>query len=101
MGSRQNLRVDCYSSCVLNYASNDYHAKLVNISLGGALISVEDGVLYKMHVGDRFDLMLGDKPDLCSAKYSCKVISQNAPNIGVNFQGITESSTNTRRTPNK
>ena len=89
MGSRQNLRVDCYSSCVLNFASNDYHAKLVNISLGGALISVEDDVLYKMHVGDRCELILGDKPDLCSAKYSCKVISQNSSNIGINFQGTT------------
>ena len=89
MGSRQNLRVDCYSSCVLNYASNDYHAKLVNISLGGALISVEDDVLCKLHVGDRCDLILGDKPELCSAKYACKVISQNSSNIGINFQGIT------------
>jgi hypothetical protein len=45
MGCRQNLRVDCYSSCILDFAGNDYHAKLVNISPGGALISVENDVL--------------------------------------------------------
>jgi c-di-GMP-binding flagellar brake protein YcgR len=89
MGSRQNLRVNCYSSCILNFASSDYHARLVNISLGGALISVEDDVLCKMHVGDRCDLILCDKPDLCYAKFSCKVISQNSSNIGITFQGIT------------
>ncbi len=89
MGSRQNLRVDCYSSCILNCASNNYHAKLVNISLGGALISVDGDVLNELHVGDQCDLMLGDKPDLYYTKYSCKVISQNCFNIGINFQGIT------------
>ncbi|MFZ4859871.1 MAG: PilZ domain-containing protein [Desulfuromonadaceae bacterium] len=88
MGSRKNLRVDCYSPCTLNFECNNYHAKLVNISIGGALISVEGDVLSKLHVGDECDLMLCDKPDLCLAKYSCKVISQNSSEIGVNFQGI-------------
>jgi c-di-GMP-binding flagellar brake protein YcgR len=88
MGSRQNLRVDCYSSCTLNYGNNNYHAQLVNISLGGALICVEDDVLYKLHIGDKCDLMLSENPNVCFAKYSCKVISQNASSIGINFQGI-------------
>lgn len=88
MGSRQNLRVDCYSSCTLNCGNNNYHAHLLNISLGGALISVEDDVLYKLHIGDICDLMLSENPEVCFTKYSCKVISQNASNIGINFQGI-------------
>lgn len=88
MGSRKNMRVECYSPCILNYKSNSYRALLVNISLGGALISVEDDVLCKLHIGDACDLMLGDKTGLCPAKYSCRIISQHAPNIGINFQEI-------------
>ena len=88
MGSRQNLRIDCYSSCTLNYGNNNYHAQLLNISLGGALISVKDDVLYKLHIGDQCDLMLGENPDVCFARYSCKVISQNSSGIGIYFQGI-------------
>ena len=88
MGSRQNLRVDCYSPCTLNVGCSHYRAILVNISLGGALISAEGDVLGKLHIGDKFDLMLCENPDLCLAKYSCKVISQNSSKIGVKFQGI-------------
>ena len=88
MASRKNLRVDCYSPCLLKYEDNSYHAKLVNISLGGALISVDDDVLDVLHVGDDCDLILCDKPDVCLAKYTCKVITQNATRIGVNFQGV-------------
>ncbi|MFZ4855731.1 MAG: PilZ domain-containing protein [Desulfuromonadaceae bacterium] len=87
MGSRRNLRVDCYSPCTLNFECNNYRAILVNISLGGALISVEGEVSGKLHIGDRCDLMLCDKPDVCLAKYSCKVIRQNSSRIGVNFLG--------------
>jgi c-di-GMP-binding flagellar brake protein YcgR len=88
MGSRQNLRVDCYSRCTINYECNNYHAQLVNISLGGALISVDGDVLNKLHIGDMCDLMLCDKPDVCFSKYNCKVISQNASKIGISFQGL-------------
>ena len=88
MGGRKNLRVDCYSSCLLNFASNNYHAKLVNISLGGALINVENDVLNELNIGDECRLLLSDKPDLCLAK-SCRVVSQNSSNIGVNFSGNT------------
>ena len=88
MGSRKNLRVDCYSPCTLNFECNNYHAKLVNISLGGALISVDGNVLCELRIGDECNLIFCDKPDLCLVKYSCKVISQNSSRIGVNFMGI-------------
>ena len=89
MGSRRNLRVDCYSPCTLNFECNNYHAILVNISLGGALISVDGDVLLgKLNIGDRCALMLCDKPDLSLVKYSCKVISRNYSRFGVNFLGI-------------
>jgi len=86
MGSRRNLRVDCYSSCTLNYENSNYHAVLVNISLGGALIRVEGDILIKLHIGDTCDLVLGDKQDLSFAKYHCRVISQNSSKIGIHFQ---------------
>ena len=88
MATRKNLRVDCYSSCLLNYEDTSYHAKLVNISLSGALISVDVDVLDILHVGDECALMLCDRTDACLAKYSCKVITQNSSKIGVNFQGM-------------
>ena len=72
--------------------SGRFSALLVNISLGGASISVDDEVLCKLHIGDTCDLILGDKPDLCFAKYSCKVISQNFSNVGINFQGMAQLS---------
>lgn len=88
MGSRRYMRVDCYSPCTLNHGNNSYHAKLLNISLGGALISVECDVLTELHVGDDCNLMFCDNPDLCHARYSCRVTSQNSSKIGVIFQGL-------------
>jgi len=87
-GIRQNLRLGCYSPCFLKYMNINYPAQLVNISLGGALVSVEGDVLYKLHIGDMCDLMLGDDPEQCVVKYSCKIISQNDSTISINFQGI-------------
>ena len=74
-GIRKNSRLGCYSPCFLKYIDINYPAQLVNISLGGALVSVEGDVLYKLHIGDMCDLMLGDDPEQCVVKYSCKIIT--------------------------
>lgn len=87
MGSnRQYIRIKCDSQCILMETDGSaYQALLEDISLGGALIKVSDGVPNKLQVGDVCNLMLCHNPDSCPVKHSCRVVRMDSVNMGVRF----------------
>jgi c-di-GMP-binding flagellar brake protein YcgR len=58
---------------------------LQNISLGGALIKIKDGVLAGLEVGDICKMMLCDNADTCPIKHTCRVIRFDSVSLGVQF----------------
>lgn len=64
---------------------NTYEASLEDISLGGALINVSNGVPQNLKVGDICSLMLCGNPDSCPTKHSCRVIRLDSVNMGIRF----------------
>lgn len=79
---RQHSRIKCGSHCVLmGRDGSNFHASLENISLGGALIKVSDGV--PLNVGDLCHLNLCNDSDLC--KYSSQIMRIDPDGIGVSF----------------
>lgn len=87
MGSqRQYIRVKCDSECILmELDGNTYEALLEDISLGGALITVNDGVPDGLQVGDVCNLMLCCNSDSCPTKHSCRVVRHDSVSMGVRF----------------
>ncbi len=87
MGSnRQYIRIKCDSQCILmDIDGSTYDAMLGDISLGGALVIMSDGVHSRLQVGDVCDLMLCNNPDSCPVKHSCRVIRMDSTNMGVRF----------------
>jgi c-di-GMP-binding flagellar brake protein YcgR len=64
---------------------NTFDVLLENLSIGGALVKVSDGVPQNLNVGDICSLMLCDNPDSCPVKHSCRVIRLDSVNMGVRF----------------
>ena len=87
MGSqRQYTRVDCDSESILMEIDGDtYDALLEDLSLGGALVRVNDGVPGSVQVGDVCNLMLCNNPDVCPIKHSCRVVRHDSVKLGVRF----------------
>jgi c-di-GMP-binding flagellar brake protein YcgR len=87
MGSqRQYIRINGNSECILMELDGDtYEALLEDISLGGALIKVNNGVPKSLQIGDECNLMLCHNPDLCPSKLSCRVVRHDSDCIGIRF----------------
>lgn len=87
MGSqRQYIRVKDDSKCILmELDGSTYEALLEDISLGGALIKVSNGVPKSLNVGDKCNLMLCSNPDVCPSKLSCRVVRHDSVNMGIRF----------------
>ena len=83
---RQHTRDKCNSECnVTDRAGNTYGAVLQDISLGGALIKVKDGVLAGLEVGDICRMLLCDNADSCPIKRTCRVVRFESVSMGVQF----------------
>ncbi len=83
---RQSSRINCESHCVLmDCGGSNYEALLENISLGGALIKVRDGVPSGLRVGDICSLAICDNPESCTLKQFCKVVRYDDLFMGVSF----------------
>ena len=87
MGSqRQYTRFECDSESILmELDGNTFDVLLENLSIGGALVKVSDGIPQNLNVGDICSLMLCDNPDSCPVKHSCRVIRLDSVNMGVRF----------------
>jgi c-di-GMP-binding flagellar brake protein YcgR len=83
---RHHIRIKCHSHCILIGLDNHpYEALLVNLSLNGALIKVNNGVPDSIHVGAECGLMLCHILNVCSEKRPCRVIRHDLVNLGVKF----------------
>ncbi|MDD2732551.1 MAG: PilZ domain-containing protein [Desulfuromonadaceae bacterium] len=83
---RQYIRIKSDSECVVtDGAGNTHGAVLQDISLGGALIHVRDGVIANFEVGDICRMMLCDDADSCPIKHTCKVVRFDSVSMGVQF----------------
>ncbi|MFZ4858446.1 MAG: PilZ domain-containing protein [Desulfuromonadaceae bacterium] len=83
---RQHIRNLSNAECALtDDAGNTYRAMLQNISLGGALIKIKDGVLTGLEVGDICKMMLCDNADACPIKHTCRVVRFESVSMGVQF----------------
>jgi len=81
----KSTRIHCETVCILNYEGKNYQGVVENISLTGALIKLSGIVPSAIHPGDSCGLMLCSDPELCSVKYTCKVVRLDSAHIGVQF----------------
>jgi c-di-GMP-binding flagellar brake protein YcgR len=83
---RQYIRIKSDSHCVvMDEEGCDYDAMLQDISLGGALIKVKDGIPESLEVGDICKLMLCLNVDSCSIRHSCRIVRHDSVSMGVQF----------------
>jgi c-di-GMP-binding flagellar brake protein YcgR len=83
---RQYIRIKSDSKCtVTDDDGSSYVAMLQNISLGGALIQVKNGIPANLAVGDICRLMLCPNADYCPIKYTCRVVRYDLVSMGVQF----------------
>jgi c-di-GMP-binding flagellar brake protein YcgR len=88
---RQSSRIDCASHCVLmDCGGNSYEALLENISTGGALIKVKNGVPNGLRVGDICSLAICDNPVSCTLERFCKVVRHDTVFMGISFMTSAE-----------
>lgn len=82
MGSRREYnRVTCELPITLMDRSGSiYVATLENISIGGALITLKDGIPNSLNEGEECNLMLYHETAI---KYPFRVIRHDSENIGV------------------
>lgn len=82
MGSRRQYnRVECdLPITLMDRSGSIYDAMLENISVGGALIMVKDGIPNSLHDGDQCNLMLHHETAI---KYSFRIIRHDSENVGV------------------
>jgi c-di-GMP-binding flagellar brake protein YcgR len=83
---RQYTRVECDSECILMEIDGDtYDVLLDDLSLGGAFITMRNGLPNSLNVGDACSLMLCSDPGSCPTKHFCRVVRQGSVNMGVTF----------------
>jgi c-di-GMP-binding flagellar brake protein YcgR len=78
-------RIVCEASCILNCNGFDFEGVIVNLSLTGALIELNDKSPDSIHPDNVCDLMFCANPDLYPIKYTCKVIRVDSKMIGLQF----------------
>ena len=90
MGSqRQNLRIRCASHCiVLDHEGGTCQALLEDVSMGGALLKVDEHIPPHLQVGDTCDLVFCYGTDDLSLRHPCRVIRRDSAQMAVSFINI-------------
>lgn len=81
----QRYKIECDSKCVLTHGGIDYQGIIGDISLGGALLRLDDSSPEALSPGSVCVLMLCSNPNVCPVKYTCKVIRRDAAITAVQF----------------
>ena len=81
-------RIECDSQCVLNCNGSSYSVMLEVLSLEGALLRTNSGLMNSVKPNDVCDLLLCNDPNICPTKYSCKIVRLDSEGIGVQFMGL-------------
>jgi hypothetical protein len=80
-----NSRIVCEAKCILTFDGMDFQGVIVNLSLSGALIQMDDQIPDTIHPDDMCDLIFSANPDLYPLKYTCRVSRVDAGMIGLQF----------------
>lgn len=81
---RLHSRTKCYSYClVMGRDGNSYEALVGDISLGGALVRVNNDT--HLQIGEVCELMFSDKPTLFPLKRTGKIVRFDSKYIGISF----------------
>jgi hypothetical protein len=74
------------AGCVLVKADGDScQAKLENISIGGALIMLNECASHDVHVGDECTVTLCNSGGPLASEYCCRVVWRNLESLGIQF----------------
>ncbi|RII30590.1 MAG: hypothetical protein CXR30_06295 [Geobacter sp.] len=82
---RQNIRIGCFTKCVLYYNESKYWCILENISFTGALIRMCGTIPVGIRAGDKCSLILNNDPVFSSGEHNSKIARLNSPRIGLCF----------------
>jgi len=83
-------RVHCQTRCVLDYKGSQYTVVLENISINGALITLDRNMMVHPEINESFSLVLCNNPALCPPKYPCRVVrySDDDVTVGIEFLDV-------------
>jgi hypothetical protein len=80
----QRLSVDGHSKCTLHLEGIDYHGEIENISLGGALVKLNNGVVpNRVQPGCTCGLRLCGTQEINLVEYTCRVARLGSAFVGV------------------
>ncbi len=83
--TRHNLRIKGDSHCLLTSGNGiTYHARLVNLSLGGALIEINN-IFHGLHLEDTCELTLSETPNTFSTKFTGVIVRLESDIVGISF----------------
>jgi hypothetical protein len=86
-GKRHEIRSKSDSICLLIGIDGVSHqALLENISLGGALVRIDNKDSKKLHVGEMCGLMFHDSHNMNPDRHTGKIVRIDSDGIGVSFQ---------------
>ena len=80
-----NSRIVCEARCLLNFDGVDFQGVIVNLSLSGALIQMDDAIPDTIGPDDLCNLVFCANQDQYPLKYTCRVIRVDAGMIGLQF----------------
>jgi hypothetical protein len=83
---RQHSRVRSNSPCIIVEPNGGSHqASIENVSVGGVLVAVNDGVPHSLNVDDVCDVVLFNYSEVFSTKRSCRVVRCDSAKMGIQF----------------
>ncbi|MBW4056806.1 MAG: PilZ domain-containing protein [Proteobacteria bacterium] len=84
--TRHNLRIKGDSHCLLTTCNGiTYHARLVNLSLSGALVDIDNNISYDLHLEDTCELTLSETPNTSSTKFTGIIVRLESDVVGISF----------------
>ena len=85
MGKAPSSRIVCEARCILTFDGLDFPGVIINLSLSGALIKMDDTIPDTIGPDDLCDLIFCTNQDQYPLKYSCKVVRVETGMIGLQF----------------
>jgi hypothetical protein len=83
--TRNGIRIDCVSKCVLQHKGVTYPCLLKDISISGVLICGIDFPPSTIQIGDVCGFFLCSDPKVCSIEYASRVTRLGSADIALNF----------------
>jgi hypothetical protein len=79
-------RVRCDSKCLLNYKGSQYSVVLENISITGALLTLDSSMMFHPEINKTCGLMLCNDPTLCPPRHPCRIVRYaDEDKVGIQF----------------